>query len=235
MQCDLGQFTCLVSLIGPHCPMRSLIIAMLLACTPLTAMAQETTEAPPCFDAVAVGTVVRQTPGPIPDVGPDAIVIRWPWELEFQVEQIVYGPPDEARLRVWESMHAGFNPRIAYFLLFLRRDPVDGYFAEYIVTDVIRDVRGRFIIPFERPVEDEAFESGYWLPENYETYLRPISYRNEDAWLLASPYLDEEELAQTPPGWHTRHLDHVVALRGLYVDDLRAMLAAMPGALCASD
>ena len=77
--------------------MRKLIVAMLLVVLPLPAAAQTPDEAPQCFDAVVVGAILRQTPGPMPDLGPDVIVVRWPWELEFQVEQGVYGPSDGQR------------------------------------------------------------------------------------------------------------------------------------------
>jgi hypothetical protein len=212
--------------------MRSSLIAIALTALPITAHAQEPAETPRCFDVAVVARLVRETPEPIPDLGPDVIVIRWPWVLEFETEDVVIGRVDRRRLRVTASMHTNFNQQIDHFLLLLRRDPDRGYIAEDIIVNVVRDRRGRFIIPFDGPVEEEGLRPEAWLPANYESYLRPVRYRNLDAWWLSEQYVDDESLAETPPGWHTWRDGRVVALRGLYLSDLPSMMAQEAGALC---
>lgn len=213
--------------------MRSFLIAIALAALPISAHAHEPEETPRCYDVAVVARLIRETPEPFPDLGPDVIVIRWPWILEFETEEVVIGRVDHQRMRVTASMHTNFNRQIDHFLLFLRRYPDGRYVAEDIVVNVVRDRRGRFIIPLEAPIASEELSPEGWLPASYESYLRPVRYRSRDAWWLSEQYLDDDYLAETPPGWHIRRDGRVVALRGLYLSDLPTMMAQEASATCA--
>lgn len=193
---------------------------------------QDAAEAPRCFDVAVIAKLVRETSGPIPDRGSDVIVMRWPWLLEFETEEVVMGGVDRGPLRVTASMHTNFNRRISHFLLLLRRQPEGGYLAEDIVVNVVRDRRGHFVIPFEAPVSAGELWPEGWLPANYENYLRPVRYRSRDAWWQSDQYLDPEDFAELSPGWHTWRDGRPVALRGLYLSDLPIMMAREEGAIC---
>ena len=208
--------------------MKALLIGFLLAGTPWIASAQ-VAEPWPCFDLAVVARVVAQTPDPFPDSGPDVIVIRWPWRLEFEAERVLIGQAEGSRLRVAAAMHTSFNPQIDHFLLLLREGDDGGYGLVDLDYQVVRDRYGRFIRPFAAPAFDEEVRPEGWLPSNYEDFLRPIHYSTSDAWWLTPPYVDEDELAD---GWFTRQGKRVVAARGLHLGDLAEMMSQTPGAVC---
>lgn len=209
--------------------MRGFLIAIVLAMLPFAARGQEP-EPERCFDVAVVARLVRETPGPIPDLGSDVIVMRWPWVLEFEIEEIAIGEEDRRRLSVSASLHAGFSSQVRHFLLFLRRDLELGYVAEDIVVTVLRDRRGRFVIPVDGPIGDDELRPSGWVPASYESYLRPIRYRGRDAWWLSEPYLDY--LAEAPHGWRTLSDGRAIALRGFHVNELERMMRQHPGAIC---
>ncbi len=203
---------------------------VLLALLPFSAWAQEAPEPYPCFDVAVVARLVHQTPGPYPE-DPEVIVMRWPWTLDFQTEQVFIGHETRARFRAMMPLHTYFRRDIDYFLLFLRRDPELGYRVVDWQIYVVLDRRGRFVMPFEAPVPAEDLRPASWIPANYEAYLRPIRYRSEDAWWLNEPEITVD-LDNVPPGWYKRRGDQLVALRGLPLSDLTRMMANEPGAVC---
>jgi hypothetical protein len=209
--------------------MRTLLIAAALAVLAASAQAQEPDD---CVDAIVVARLIRETPGPMPPrpTDPNLIVMHMPWIMELETEQIVMGHA-ESRFSATLTKHSEFNPRIDHFLLFLHRDPGGEFTAVNALVYILRDRQGRFVIPLERPLEDYSlWPNGGWASENYESYLRPISYRASDVWWPTE--LDEYDLPANPPGWWVKRAGHVVALRGLYMDDLARMMAQEPGAIC---
>lgn len=195
------------------------------------ARGQETPEPDPCFDVAVVARLVRQTPEPFPD-DPDVIVMRWPWILDFETEQVLIGRESRTRFQAMLPMHAEFRRDIEHFLLFLRRDPQWGYRVVDRSMDVVSDRRGRFVIPVERPIEREDLRPASWIPASYESYLRTIRYRAADAWWLNNRYVEQEDIDDIPPGWFEQRGNQIVAVRGLRLSDLSRMMANEPGAIC---
>lgn len=221
--------------IGWGCSGLRLVVALALflpLAWTLRAHAHDAPETPRCFDAAVVARLVRETPGPTPDRGLDVFVMRWPWVLEFETEEVVIGRVGRGRLSVTAHMHINFNRRIDHFLLFLRRDSDGAYVAEDIVVNVVRDRRNRFVVPFDGPVAPDGLWPRGWVPEKYQSYLRPVHYRRRDAWWLSDGYVDRDYPAETQSGWHEWRDGRAVALRGLYMSDLPSMMAQATGAIC---
>jgi hypothetical protein len=214
--------------------MRSFLIAAVLAMLPSSGYGQVPQESLPCVDVAVVARLARETPEPLGDVEPDAIVLFTPWREEFEIEEIILGQLDQTLLSVTAYLHIGLTQRhqADHFLLLLRRTPDRGYILLDFDARVLRDRRGRFIIPLAHPEEQESLRPEGWLPVSCIGYLRPIRYDVRRAWWLAEPFVDDDVLAQTPAGWHTRRGHRIVALRGLYLRDLNQMMANEAGAIC---
>jgi len=213
--------------------MRGLLIGTVLALVAMAAPARAQDHRP-CFDVAVVARLTKIAPDPIPDLGPDTIVMRWPWSLEFQTEQVLIGHVDRSRLQVTMSLHTYFRGGIDHFLLFLKRQDDGSYVAVNFETRVIEDRFGRFIVPIYYPLYEpddlDEFVPGDWPPINYEQFLTPIRYDPEDAWWM--DHINEDEYADVPAGWFTRRGRNLVALRGLRLRDLPRMIAQDPAAIC---
>lgn len=178
---------------------------------------------PDCVDAVIVAKLVRENPTDLPDAGPDEIVIRWPWVLTFEVEEVLAGRLSRDTITVVASMHTGFNPEIRHHLLFLRKGERGRFRLVAHEYKVVQDRRGRFVVPVAEPIGSDWLEPEGWVPGDYEKHLRPLRYSPRDAWWLDEPYSDP---ADADPAWAYVKNGSLVAKRGLPLDDLKSSLAA---------
>ena len=205
-------------------------LSLAFAAWPSSTAAQTQNRASRCYDAVVVARIADSIPTPIPD-DPDAIVMRWPWHVEVDVDQVVMGRLPLGPRNVMASLHNDL-PEESY-LLFLRRRGDGRHWIEHW-SPVVEDRRGRFVILANKPFEPSQLEPTGWLPGNYENWLRPVRYQPRDAWWLMGSAAGGNP--RTTPGWSRRIRDGVLALRGLYVDDLprlfgeRARCASSPAA-----
>lgn len=77
-------------------------------------------EAAECYDAVVVATPVRQISTPLPYLGPDEIVMRWPWFLDLHVHRVLEGDIKRGRLSALSVQHTYFIKK--RFRMWLRRN-----------------------------------------------------------------------------------------------------------------
>ena len=212
----------------------ALSVTALLLLGPRAAVAAEimASDSRECFDAAVVAQVLRAIPTPIPDAGPDEIVMRWPWHLDLEVEQVLIGSPPPDSLRVVSIQHTGFNPQIKHFLFFLRREDNGKYVVAGMEFRIVRDNLGRFAMPLSAPLEEDQLRPEGRIDSGYEKRLKALRYVPRDAWWLRPPHLDSTELDGFDPAWAHRSGPGLVAKRGLILDDLAEMIRAQPGAVC---
>lgn len=177
-----------------------------------------------CFDVALVARVERYDPGAM-DWPADEIVMRWPWTLTLEVEQVLIGQERRGEIDVTMSLHAQWRSDITHVLFFLQRDG-DRYFVVDTETRIVRDRRGAFVAPLARPPEAEDIWPRGWLPENHADHIAPTHYRARNAWWLRS---NETE---TTLGWSERRGAQVIALRGFPLDALPQTLGQNSRALC---
>jgi len=79
----------------------------------------------PCVSLVIQGRLISQEAGPIPEVDPGVIVMRWTWHLTFKVESVVIGDFEGDELDATGIQHGGI--REDYGRTFLLRRVDDGY------------------------------------------------------------------------------------------------------------
>ncbi len=206
---------------------------MLILAAPLVApsLASAQDEAPSCFDVALVARVVDYDPRPLPDLGRDVIVMRWPWDLTLEIEQVLLGSERRERVRAAVSLHTQFNDDVEHLLFFLKRTD-GGYVATEFTAGIIEDRRGRFMTPVEAPLDVEEVYPATWIPADYENLLRPVRYRARDAYWLDDIQWQLEDGYPAVEGWSEIRGDSLVALRGIFLDDLADRLGGQPGALC---
>jgi hypothetical protein len=85
-----------------------------------SAPAKVTGLAPDCVDAEILGSVRRQTPL---DVG-DAMVVRWPWIVDIDVDRVLTGRAPLGRLRVQTFQHTYYTTDLHRW--WLRRNTLGG-------------------------------------------------------------------------------------------------------------
>ncbi|MCI3132167.1 hypothetical protein [Phenylobacterium aquaticum] len=181
---------------------------------------------PECFDVAAIARIDRNVATPLPENQRDAMIARWPWLAEISVEEVLLGSEGQRHLQTVQMQHVGFDPRYQHWLLLLKRSG-DGTYS--IVDDqpfVIRDLRGRFVIPLTNPW---VLRPG-WNSPDFVAAARPIQYRASDAWWLAR--WRKFDVEGEGAGWTILSNGHAVALRGLYVDDLVNLLRPRWAQLC---
>lgn len=59
-----------------------------------------------CVSLAFEGLILKQTPLPLPESGPDAIVIRWPWRVDLSVQRVVLGQFIGRRIQAQGMQHA---------------------------------------------------------------------------------------------------------------------------------
>ena len=145
--------------------------------------------------------------------------MRWPWVVDLEVEQTVFGREQPRDLSVSMSLHSGLNDEIRYGLFFLKRGAHGGYGVVDFDYEVVVDARDRFVRPMPDSLEPKS--EGDWIPQHYEAWLRPIRYRVADAWWLER--------------WPDPNPDEpVVAKRGLVLAEMPRLLKAAGRELCRS-
>ena len=137
--------------------MRSLLVPVLAAFgLAAGAAAAQTPEAGrrPCFDLAVIATSPSYHWGPVPQAGPDEIIIRSPVELTFDVEETMAGAIEPETVTVDAVLHTRFNPRIAFFLLFLKRKPSGHYALVESSYQIVQQYDGEFAWPLAGPLSD---------------------------------------------------------------------------------
>ena len=123
--------------------LSTLLLATVACSTP--AADQSSPLADDCFDAAVVASVVRYEESPIPDLGADVIVIRYPHILTIDAKQSVIGPPLSGEMRVTMVMHSPLTTEVDYFLMYLKQEK-DGYHVVSLDLPIVKDSSGRFIL-----------------------------------------------------------------------------------------
>jgi hypothetical protein len=175
---------------------------------------------PLCIDAVVLARFVKYHPTDIPDLGPDVIVVNWPWNVDIEVRTVLLGDLGRGRLTIGAWLHATFNDKLRQPVLFLSRTTAGGwYLAE--IRFAARDGHGGYVLPlFDSPYESEIVPKG-WLPADYARWLQPVDYHPGDM----QPY--EDNGRKEPDGenaWVRIKGDRLTAKRGFRASDLPAML-----------
>jgi hypothetical protein len=207
---------------------------MILAGALLAVSAQSAATEQPCADAMVVARIERATPTEIPRI-PGEFVMRWPWVVELDVEQVLIGPIRSGPIEIRADLHSEFNPQLDHVLLFLQRRDDGRYWMTWFEWRIVRDRHGRFVIPLAEPLHPHHLAPHGAIPASYAASLRPVRYRGADAWWLRPPHLDRNELNALDPAWARRSGRAAYAVRGLFLEDLAALVRRQPGALCADD
>jgi hypothetical protein len=175
---------------------------------------------PVCIDAVVVARIVEYRWEPIPDLGPDVIVMRWPWEVDIEVRHVVLGELPRGRLTIGATLHAGFNERLRQPVFFLTRTLAGGWYL--VEADfAARAGRGGYVLPrFDTAHESEVSPEG-WLPSDHERWLRPVTYRAGDLGAYEQNW-DEEPDGENQ--WVRISGKKITAKRGFRLADVPAML-----------
>lgn len=178
-----------------------------------------------CVDVAVVARIVRQTPTEIPDI-PGEIIMRWPWVIDLEVEEVIAGSEKRPRIQAVMSLHGDLTPRIRHGLFLLRRSDGGRYAVVDLESHVVTDRSGEFAIPMAEPPRDYDLAPEGWLPATYETWLKPIRYRSGQAWWLNMNYEGEDRPSDGEDAWQTVTRGVVVARRGFLARDVPALLKA---------
>src|SRR5690349_8014543 len=126
--------------------LRYLIVAVFSWCAFGSAAHAQDSLADSCFDSVVVAEPIKQEPRPIPDLGPNQIVMSWPWDVKIDVKASLVGDHLHGRRTVTMILHTQFVP-IKYMLLYLKRQEDHSYLVVDTYADVVLDQLGRLVIP----------------------------------------------------------------------------------------
>jgi len=175
---------------------------------------------PVCIDAVVVARILEYRWEPIPDMGPDVIVMRWPWEVDIDVQQVVLGDLPRGRLTIGATLHTGYNDELRRPAFFLTRTGAGGWYV-VDVAFAARDGRGGYVLPhFETADQSDIAPQG-WMPADYERWLGPVNYRSGDVDAFGKNR-DEEPDGETQ--WVRVRGRKIIARRGFRLADVPAML-----------
>ncbi|HWL47190.1 MAG TPA: hypothetical protein VNQ31_05685 [Sphingomonadaceae bacterium] len=202
----------------------SLAIALALAfVSPGSAAAVERDT--PCFDLAVIATTPRYQWHPAEaEAGPDEIILRSPVSIQFSVKQVISGTFKPTQIEFETSLHTRFNPRTKQFLLFLKKEGNEKYSLQKMNYELVHDRSGRLIWPIPAPLDPSYTEDGF-IPVNYETLMRPISYRPKDAWWLVTPPDVDPPPADEYSWGHLGKSGVITASRGIFAVDLVAAAA----------
>jgi hypothetical protein len=154
-------------------------------------------------------------------MGPDVIVMRWPWEVDIDVRRVVLGDLPRGRLTIGATLHVGFNDRLRQPVLFLARTAAGGwYLAE--ADFAARDGHGGYVLPLFDAAHESAIAPEGWMPADYERWLKPVSYRFGDMGAYEQNLEGEEPDGENP--WVRISGRKITAKRGFRLADVPAML-----------
>jgi hypothetical protein len=110
--------------------MRTFILSIaVLSFLPTIASSQEVTPTLACYDAVVRGEAISQIPSELNTCGDDCIVMRWPWFIEIEVDEVMEGRVTGflagRRIRGLTVQHTNFVRRSMIWML--RRNTNGGY------------------------------------------------------------------------------------------------------------
>lgn len=210
------------------------LVAALAVLFALPAKGREPESPKRCVDVAVVARIVRQTPTEIPEV-PGQIIMRWPWVVDLEVEEVVAGSEKRARIQVTMSLHSEFTSRIRHGLFLLRRSENGRYAVVDWDSYVVTDRSGEFVIPVAEPPGDHDLAPEGWLPASYEFWLKPIRYQSGQAWWLNMNYEGEDRPPDGEDAWRTVTKGVVVAKRGFRASDVPSLLEASHLSPCEAD
>jgi hypothetical protein len=180
------------------------------------------TSAWPCVESVVIARIARV--GDMLDYNTEeGLVLHPPSHVDLRVTQVLWGvrPP-----RALTIVHQPQRQHGDAMFLLGRRD--GHWFVLGFEGRVVRDRKGRYVVPFfEAPHEDYLAPRG-WIPRDYSRRLREIQYDPRKA-----AWMGEQRKAQ--PGWGRIEGAYAVANRGLVLDDLESLLAQRRAAPCERD
>jgi hypothetical protein len=177
-----------------------------------------------CFDLAIIAEAPRYRWFPV-RAEPDEIILRSPVSIRFVVREVLLGTYGPDYIDIIESMHTEFNSDIDHFLLFIRKEGKQKYSLKGLHYQLVEDRSRQLVWPIAAPIDLSEPESDF-TPSNYQTLLRPISYRPKDAWWLETP----SGMDPPPPEEYLwGRLDKngtIIASRGIRAVDLVAAAAA---------
>jgi len=200
--------------------LRTAALALALA-LPSAASAQEVPfdPRPMCIDWAAVGTV-KSTGWEHVDIEGDMLGHGW-----FSYRMRVTRPIWRARggtinFRMFaHTYHVQWRPS-----LILQGKDMHGNWRHVGWARVIKGPDGRAFIPISWPREPEYSRSD-WRPEGYERFLKPVRYVDDLGGEPMQP-------GDGAPGYSEVENGRLVALKGLFLEDLPALLASIPANAC---
>lgn len=191
---------------------------------PCAAVAQEPPldPRPLCIDWAGVGTV-KSTGWKAVDIEGDMLGNGW-----FHYRMRVIRPLWQARRGGVDfqlfahTYHQRWRPSIVF-----RGKAGSGAWQYVGWQPVINGADGRSFIPISSPRNPE-YSRYEWRPEGYERFLKPVRYLEP---LTGEPYRPDD----AEPGYTEVRDGRRITLKGLYLDDLPEMLAAIPADACRRD
>ncbi|HEY8950204.1 MAG TPA: hypothetical protein VIM56_15070 [Rhizomicrobium sp.] len=190
------------------------------------------TELAPCSDLAVIAKITKLNPDPIPEAGPNEIVMVWPWTADIEVEHVIYGQETRRHLKIQVNLHTYFIPGIRHFLIFLRRNPTG-----YVAVDrpdpfILRDDNGRFVRPvFEALARNDLYPQT-WLPSDYQNFLKPIRYSYAGAWFNSYKTEVFQKALSSDSDLLAQRNGRVFVKQGLYLDDMAPWLAQRDSQSC---
>ena len=100
---------------------------MSAACAGPSASAHQSKAVEDCYDTVVVAQIVRQTPSVAPDLGPNSLVMRWPWFLELDVKRVLLGKARKGRQVVLSVQHTNVRSDLGSVRWRLRSNTAGGF------------------------------------------------------------------------------------------------------------
>lgn len=185
-----------------------------------------------CFDVAAIASLERYEPTDIEEVrrelGGDAIVIRWPWLVDIDIDKVILGVEPRRNLRVTLTLHNALRRDIAHVLLLMRRTRDGGYVVVDYDPYIARDHHRRWVRPVEGP--EAAGMLADWADGDFTRWLRPVSFAAARVWWNDRKRTDALAGIAGASGWSAVSRGRLVARRAFHLSDLEDMIG--PTAPC---
>ena len=101
----------------------NILTLALLSCVATTDALAEESE---CYDAEVSASIISQTPTVMPNCGEDCIIMRWPWILEIDVQDIHFGEVPTGPLMVLSVQHTDIRGDLGVLRWKLRHNAQGG-------------------------------------------------------------------------------------------------------------